>query len=543
MMADSTNKKGLPVLKVQNLCIHLKNTPTALVNGISFELKAGETLALVGHSGAGKSLTAHSIMRLLPNTMNVRGSLSFYSHDNSKKEPTCLQSSTEQEIQKLRGNQISMIFQEPMTSLNPLHKIGKQIAEPLLQHFTCTKRNVICEVKQLLRDVELPDTQAFCERYPHELSGGQRQRIMIAQAIANCPKLLIADEPTTALDVLVEQQILALLQRLQQKYHMAILLISHDLKAVRRYAHSVCVMSKGKIVESNSTHKLFANPQHPVSESLIQSDFPEPTCPREGSEELLSTNQLTAWHKSRKRISLQFLHPKPAPVIENISLTLDKGETLGIVGESGSGKTTLGLALLRLLKTQGEICFQEQAINTLSPKEFRPLRKDIQIVFQDPFGSLNPRMTVLQILDEGLALHTRLQQQDRLARIQEILTEVQLPEKSLERYPHEFSGGQRQRIALARALVLRPQLIILDEPTSSLDQSLRHQLITLLQDLQLRHNISYIFISHDFTVIKALSHRVAVMKDGEIVECHNTSRIINTPQHPYTQSLIKAAFQ
>lgn len=526
-MADS------PLLAMKDVSIALQNrgNETQLVKGINLSIQAGETLALVGDSGAGKSLTAYSIPRLLPENMTVTGDILF--------EGKNLQNFTSQHIRNIRGHQISMIFQEPMTSLNPLHKVGRQVAENLILHQGIDKHEARQKIITLFQDVELPTPETLADRLPHQLSGGQRQRVMIAMAIANNPKLLIADEPTTALDVTVEQQVLRLIKSLQQKYQMSVLFITHDLGIVKNYSDRVCVMANGKIVEQGHSAEIFSHPQHAVTKGLISSVPTGQPFPSSYNQNLtLQLSTLSAWYRGTTG---WFRKKERNIIVKDISLSLVAGETLGIVGESGSGKTSLGLAILRMVNSEGDIHVNGQPVHALPEKEFRPIRKDIQLVFQDPFGSLNPRMTVRDVLEEGLIIHTDLSQEERLALMIKTLEEMDFDESILNRYPHEFSGGQRQRIALARAVVLKPSLIILDEPTSSLDRRLQLQLIDLLRELQRKYNLSYIFISHDLSVVRAMSHHILVLKNGVVIEKGETEAILQAPQHAYTQALFEAA--
>ncbi|MCL6269832.1 dipeptide ABC transporter ATP-binding protein [Sansalvadorimonas sp. 2012CJ34-2] len=521
-----------PLLEVNELCITHKASDKTLVSDVSFKIESGETLALVGESGAGKSLTAHSIARLTPDSMEISGLIHFRGKDLIRQNDGYLQN--------LRGNRIGMIFQEPMTSLNPLQTVGRQVQENILQHQPVSPQEAEQQSLQLFCDVELPNPEVIHKRYPHELSGGQRQRAMIAMAIANSPDLLIADEPTTALDVTVQKQILALLGKLQKHYNMAILFITHDLGLVRHFADRMCVMADGKLVEKGETDNIFANPRHSVTRDIIDSEpTGQPYPVVSDAKNALVTQELRAWYRQRKS---WFSKTNNDPVFDKVSLSLKQGETLGLVGESGSGKTSVALALLRLITSDGEIFFFEQAVQSLCEKTFRPLRKDIQMVFQDPFGSLNPRMSIREILGEGLIIHSRLNPLEREQKMRLVLDEVDLPYSSLDLYPHEFSGGQRQRIALARAVILEPRLIILDEPTSSLDRGLQLQLIHLLRKIQKQHNTSYIFISHDLSVVRAMSHRIAVMKSGKLIECGPSEQVFNYPNHQYTKTLIEAAF-
>ncbi len=508
------------------------------VRGVSFTIDEGETLALVGESGSGKSVSALSIMGLLPypQAHHPDGDISF------KGQP--LLNAPENTLRKLRGNRIAVIFQEPLTSLNPLHSIEKQIAEVLLLHKLMTPKQAHARVLELLQLVGLesactPDRLASL---PHEFSGGQQQRIMIAMALANEPDLLIADEPTTALDVTVQAQILDLLKDLQQKLGMALLLITHDLGIVRRMAHKVYVMTQGQVVEHGETEALFTAPQHPYTRKLLDADPKgSPLATTEDAPEVIRCEELRVWYPIKKGILRRTVDHIKA--VDGVSLALREGETLGVVGESGSGKSTLGRALIRLEHSEGSIVFAGQNISRLDRKGMRPLRSDIQMVFQDPFGSLSPRMSVGEIIQEGLWVHYPDQDRaDYRQRVSEALQEVGLEADMQDRYPHEFSGGQRQRIAIARALALKPKVIILDEPTSALDRTVQSQIIDLLRDLQRKYQLSYVFISHDLAVVRAISHKVLVIKDGLAVEHNSTETLFSAPQADYTRRLLDAAF-
>lgn len=445
------------------------------------------------------------------------------------------------QLQSIRGNRISMIFQEPMTSLNPLHRVEKQISEVLYLHKGLNEEQSKQRVIELLKLVGIKDPEQKMSSYPHELSGGQRQRVMIAMALANEPDILIADEPTTALDVTIQAQILQLLSELQEKLGMAILLITHDLGIVRRFSDQVCIMLRGEIVESGTTEQIFAAPKHEYSLKLLNADpsgAPAPVA--EDSEALLETTALDVWFPIKKGVFSR-IHDY-VKAANNITIEVKQGQTLGIVGESGSGKTTLGLALLRLIESKGLIRFNGRTISGLNQTMMRPLRREIQIVFQDPFGSLSPRMSIAEIVGEGLLIHDKINTGQHEQLVINVLREVGLDPEVRHRYPHEFSGGQRQRIAIARALILKPKLIILDEPTSALDRTVQSQIVTLLRELQIKHRLSYIFISHDLAVVKALSHQLIVMKEGYVVEQGSAESIFTQPQNTYTQALLKAAF-
>ncbi|UMZ14689.1 ABC transporter ATP-binding protein [Pseudomonas sp. MPFS] len=505
-----------------------------VVEGISFDIKRGETLALVGESGSGKSVTAHSILRLLPYPLaqHPSGSINYSGHD--------LLTLKEKSIRHIRGNRIAMIFQEPMTSLNPLHNIEKQINEVLAIHKGLTGKVATQRTLELLELVGIPEPHKRLKALPHELSGGQRQRVMIAMALACEPELLIADEPTTALDVTVQLKILQLLKELQARLGMALLLISHDLNLVRRIAHRVCVMQKGRIVEQAPCEELFRAPQHPYTRELLAAEPSGLPVASQVGAPLLEVNDLKVWFPIKKGLLRRTVDHVKA--VDGIHFSLPQGQTLGIVGESGSGKSTLGLAILRLIASKGAIRFEDQQLERLSQQQVRPLRREMQVVFQDPFGSLSPRMSVSQIVGEGLRIHRIGTEQEQEQAIIEALQEVGLDPQTRHRYPHEFSGGQRQRIAIARALVLKPRLILLDEPTSALDRTVQRQVVELLRRLQGKYNLTYLFISHDLAVVKALSHQLMVIKHGQVVEQGDARQIFDAPQHPYTRQLLEAAF-
>lgn len=528
---DSVNLAEGEILDVRNLRISFG--AMEVVQGVSLRLQRGQTLALVGESGSGKSVTALSLLRLLPQGASVDPGSSIVVSG----QPVL--SLTPRQLRQLRGGSVGMIFQEPMTSLNPLHTIEKQIGETLQLHRGVSGRALREQVLALLEEVGIDNAARRMGAFPHELSGGQRQRVMIAMALANDPALLIADEPTTALDVTVASQILELLKRLQHKRHMAILLITHNLGIVRRYAHQIAVMQTGRIVEQGTCTEIFTSPRHCCTRMLLDAERHHPPVPVvAGAPELLRVEDLRVWFPIKKGIWRRTVDHVRA--VDGVSLRVARGETLGIVGESGSGKTTLGLALLRLLPASGEIHFDGHALHALKHKAMRPLRRAVQVVLQDPYGSLSPRMNVAQILEEGLLVHG-FSVSERRELVQWALQEVGLDGAMLERYPHEFSGGQRQRIAIARALVLKPRLLVLDEPTSALDQSTQAQVMALLRQLQAKYGLTYLFISHDLGLIRSISHQVLVMKDGRAVEQGSTEAIFAEPRHPYTRQLMQSA--
>ncbi|MCA3263345.1 MAG: ABC transporter ATP-binding protein [Telmatospirillum sp.] len=514
-----------------------KRAPIVAVDRVSFEIARGETLALVGESGSGKSVTALSILQLLPYPAASHPAPSSVRFAGSE-----LVGASEHDLRAVRGNRISMIFQEPMTSLNPLHTIEKQIGEALLLHKGLTGAPARARIVELLKLVGLgAQAEKRLDAYPHQLSGGQRQRVMIAMALANEPDLLIADEPTTAVDVTIQAQLLVLLKELQAKLGMAMLFITHDLGIVRKLAHRVCVMQRGRIVETGPTAAVFGHPQHDYTQHLLAAEPKGKAGTRDpNSPEILRAGDVKVWFP----IKSGFLRRTTGHVkaVDGVSFALKAGHTLGVVGESGSGKTTLGLALLRLTQAQGRIVFGGQDLAGLSAHQLRPLRREMQIVFQDPYGSLSPRMSVAEIVAEGLKIHGIGDAAARDAAVVAALEEVRLDAATRHRYPHEFSGGQRQRIAIARALVLKPKFLVLDEPTSALDMSVQAQIVDLLRELQDRHKLAYLFISHDLKVVRALADEVMVMKDGAVVEHGPAERIFEAPQMPYTRALIAAAF-
>ncbi len=509
---------------------------TRAVRNISFAIDRGETLALVGESGSGKSVSVLSILQLLPYPLarHPGGSIRFRGEE--------LIGCPEPVLRTVRGNRIAMIFQEPMTSLNPLHTIEKQIGEILKVHKGLGRGAARSRIVDLLSQVGLPEAESRLQAYPHQLSGGQRQRVMIAMALANDPELLIADEPTTALDVTIQAQILKLLADLQRDRGMSILLITHDIGIVRKVADRVAVMTEGEIVETGPTAEIFGNPQHAYTRHLLAAEPKgRPPTAEENTETVMAADGLKVWFPVKRGVLRRVVgHIK---AVDGVSVAVCEGRTLGVVGESGSGKTTLAMGLLRLEQSRGPIHFRGRDISGMSWSELRPLRREMQIVFQDPYSSLSPRFSVGQIIEEGLVVHGMAGSYDeRRAAIADALTEVGLDPDAQDRYPHEFSGGQRQRIAIARAIALKPRFIVLDEPTSALDMSIQAQIVDLLRTLQERHRLAYLFISHDLKVVRALADEVIVMRHGRVVERGSTRRIFEAPAEPYTRALIAAAF-
>jgi microcin C transport system ATP-binding protein len=526
------------LLEVKDLSVLFRQggKETLAVDKVSFLINKGETLALVGESGSGKSVSANSILKLLayPAASHPSGSIHFKGEN--------LLDANESDLRRVRGNDITMIFQEPMTSLNPLHTVEQQIGEVLELHTDLTGDKQRARIIEMLTKVGIRDPETRLKDFPHQLSGGQRQRVMIAMALANNPDLLIADEPTTALDVTVQAQILKLLKDLQAETGMALLLITHDLGIVRNMADKVCVMRKGKVVEAGNAKDVFANPQHEYTQMLLSAEPKGRATPvKPDAETIVQGDNVKVWFPIRRGFLRRTVgHIK---AVDGIDFSIRAGETLGVVGESGSGKTTLGLATLRLIPSEGEIRFRFQRIDGLKSKEMRPLRKDMQVVFQDPFGSLSPRMSVAQIVEEGLIIQNpSMGSDERRSRVSTALSEVGLDPETMDRYPHEFSGGQRQRIAIARALALEPKFILLDEPTSALDMSVQAQVVELLRTIQAKHNIAYMFVSHDLKVVRALANKVIVMRNGQIVEHGETEAIFDRPSTDYTKALIAAAF-
>jgi microcin C transport system ATP-binding protein len=534
-MTESINS---PLLEIENLGVTFRTSDGVFnaVKGAGFSVAKGETVALVGESGSGKSVTALSVMQLLPYPLaghTPGSSIRFDGQELIGAAPAFMRT--------IRGRRIGIIFQEPMTSLNPLHTIERQIGEVLRVHQNMDEKAAKARVMELLDFVGLPHMKDRLNAYPHELSGGQRQRVMIAIALANNPDMLIADEPTTALDVTVQAQILELLADLKKRLGMALLLITHDLTVVRKMADRVCVMKDGEIVEQRETAQLFANPQHEYTKMLLAAQPKgKAVAINANAASLLQAKDVTVHFARKKNFfgkTTQFVK-----AVDGVDITCSKGQTVGVVGESGSGKTTLGLALLRLLPGKGEIVFNGADISNFGRSQMRPLRRQMQIVFQDPYGSLSPRMSVSQIIGEGLLVHRKdLSPAQREELVVQALQDVHLNPDNRNRYPHEFSGGQRQRISIARAMVLQPELVVLDEPTSALDLSVQAQIVDLLRELQEKHNLSYMFISHDLRVVRAMAHHLIVMKDGKVVESGAAQSVFDNPQHQYTRDLLEAA--
>jgi microcin C transport system ATP-binding protein len=533
---DAVNQ---PLLDVRDLSVAFRHQggSSVAVDRISFEIKRGECVALVGESGSGKSVSALSVLKLLPYpaASHPSGSIRFRGRE--------LLPLSENDIRSIRGNDISIIFQEPMTSLNPLHTIEDQIVEILQLHGNVSGRTARARTLELLTQVGIPEPETRLKSYPHQLSGGQRQRVMIAMALANEPDLLIADEPTTALDVTVQAQILTLLAEIRARLGMSLLFITHDLGIVRRIADRVCVMNGGKIVEQGPVEQVFTAPKHPYTKALLAAEpKPDPAPPRPDAPVVMSADNLKVWFPIKRGFLRRTVgHIK---AVDGVSLAVRKGETLGVVGESGSGKTTLGLALLRLISSDGPIVFLGNDIQGLRFKQMLPFRRDMQIVFQDPFGALSPRMSVGDIVAEGLTVHQKqLTREQREARVVKALTDVGLDPETRLRYPHEFSGGQRQRISIARAVVLEPNFVVLDEPTSALDMLFQAQMVDLLRELQRKHDLTYVFISHDLRVVASLASHLIVMRQGKVVEEGPAMALFKNPQSDYTRALFAAAFR
>jgi microcin C transport system ATP-binding protein len=525
-----------PLLAIENLSVAFpsKERTVEAVKHVSLTVARGETLALVGESGSGKSVTALSLVGLLPDTARITGSVKYDGAEMVGADP--------RELMRVRGNDISFIFQEPMTSLNPLHSIEKQITESLALHQGVVGPAARGRVIELLNQVGLRDPVERLGAWPHQLSGGQRQRVMIAMALANKPDLLIADEPTTALDVTIQAQILELLAELQRAQGLSMLFITHDLGIVRKVAQRVAVMKEGEIVETGPTAEVFDNPQHPYTKMLLDAEptgraEPVPT----DTKPLIKGEKVRVWFPIKRGFFKSTVgHIKACT---DIDVELSTGETLGVVGESGSGKTTLALALMRLIGSEGKITFAGRDIHALSKRDLRALRRDMQIVFQDPYGSLSPRMSIAEIIAEGLGVHglgqRAISKRDAVA---EAMTDVGLDPTTMDRYPHEFSGGQRQRVAIARAMILKPRFLVLDEPTSALDMTVQTQIVDLLRDLQRRHELGYLFISHDLRVVRAMAHKLIVMRNGDVVESGTADQVFDNPKTDYARALMAAAF-
>jgi microcin C transport system ATP-binding protein len=532
------SENSTPLLSVRNLSVafHQGGQTSIAVDGVSFDIHKGEVLALVGESGSGKSVSANSILKLLPypSASHPSGEILFKGKDLLK--------ASDNELRAVRGNDITMIFQEPMTSLNPLHSIEKQISEILALHQGIVGEAARSRTLELLNQVGIREPEKRLKAYPHELSGGQRQRVMIAMALANRPELLIADEPTTALDVTVQAQILELLRDLKGAHGMSMLFITHDLGIVRKFADRVCVMTKGKIVETGTVEDVFTRPQHDYTRHLLAAEpRGEPPASDANKPVVMEGSDIRVWFPIKAGFMRKVVDHVKA--VDGIDLKLRAGQTLGVVGESGSGKTTLGLALARLISSKGRIAFVGKDIAGYSFREMRPLRNQLQVVFQDPYGSLSPRMSVGEIIAEGLKVHERsLSADERDKRVCWALEEVGLDPSTRWRFPHEFSGGQRQRIAIARAMVLKPRFVMLDEPTSALDMSVQAQVVDLLRDLQQKHDLAYLFISHDLKVVKALANELIVMRFGKVVEQGASADIFRAPKEDYTRALLAAAF-
>jgi microcin C transport system ATP-binding protein len=524
----------MTLLIIKNLSVQFTQDgqTTTAVDEVSLSISAGETVAIVGESGSGKSVTALSTVDLLPKNAAVRGSITYKDEE--------MIGASESTLQRIRGNNISFIFQEPMTSLNPLHTIEKQLGESLFIHQGLRGVALQDRILELLVKVGIPDPNMRLKSYPHQLSGGQRQRVMIAMALANGPDLLIADEPTTALDVTIEAQILDLLAGLQRTEGLSLLFITHDLGVVRKIADRVIVMQEGVVVETGDTSQILNAPKHAYTKMLLKAETgggPEPVS--EDAPTILLTQKLKVWFPIQRGLLRRTVGYVKA--VNEASFSVSAGETLGVVGESGSGKTSLALAIMRLISSENKIFFNEKDISNLSRREMRSIRSNIQMVFQDPFGSLSPRMSVMEIIAEGLKVHNKSNKTNHRNEVSSILKEVGLDPLTMDRYPHEFSGGQRQRIAIARAMILKPKFVVLDEPTSALDRTVQMQIVELLRTLQQKYQLGYLFISHDLKIVRALSHKVIVMKDGDIVEHGRAIQVFDNPKNIYTQTLLAAA--
>ena len=524
----------MSILEVKNLTVGFRQDGKthAAVKGVSFALDRGETVALVGESGSGKSVTALSTVSLLGSNAEVSGSVTY--------DGTEMIGASERDLRRVRGNDISFIFQEPMTSLNPLHTLEKQLAESIELHQGLRGEALRARIIELLLRVGIRDPETRLGAYPHQLSGGQRQRVMIAMALANKPDVLIADEPTTALDVTIQAQILELLAELKREENMGLLFITHDLGVVRRIADRVCVMKDGEIVEEGPTAEIFAAPKHPYTQKLLAARaVGRPAPVADDAPQVAKTEHLKVWFPIQKGFLKKTVgHVK---AVNDASIDVRAGETLGIVGESGSGKTTLALAIMRLIASEGAVTFDGRDLRKIHTRALRALRGEMQIVFQDPFGSLSPRMTCEQIIAEGLGVHGTSAGKDRRQMVADVMVEVGMDPEMMHRYPHEFSGGQRQRIAIARAMILRPKLVVLDEPTSALDMTVQVQIVNLLRDLQVKYGLAYLFISHDLHVVRAMSHKMIVMRQGDVVEAGEAGAIFEAPQTEYTRALLAAA--
>ncbi|WP_457362040.1 ABC transporter ATP-binding protein [Pseudomonas sp. TE3610] len=516
------------LIEIDDLRVSFGDQP--VVRGVGLHIRAGECLALVGESGSGKSVTAHAILQLLPASAQASGSVKLLGEQ--------LLGTSAARLRAIRGNRVAMIFQEPMSSLNPLHSVERQVGETLRLHTSLDGHGIRRRTLELLEQVGIQRAEERLRAYPHQLSGGQRQRVMIAMALACEPQLLIADEPTTALDVTVQRKILQLLKDLQRQTGMALLLISHDLNLVRHIAQRVAVMREGCIVEQADCETLFCQPRHSYTKLLLDAEPGSDPLPVQTSGTLLQGQGMHV----RFALGGPFWRRRYLAAVQGVDLAVRRGTTLGIVGESGSGKSSLGQAMLRLIQAKGQVHFDGTALEGLDDRQMRPWRRRMQVVFQDPYGSLSPRLSVLQIIAEGLGVHTDLGATERENAVIAVLQEVGLDPEVRHRYPHEFSGGQRQRIAIARALVLKPDFILLDEPTSALDRTVQKQIIDLLRRLQQSHGLTYLFISHDLAVVRALAHDLLVMKDGQVLERGATAQVFDAPRHPYTRQLLAAAF-